>query len=260
MTSFKNASWTARRKHAAFKTRFGELLFTHDFQFCKGRFLRFHRGEIMLSVGLDIARDGSADIRFGAMPLCAQNADPALCFGETAASFGKSCGVDSDFHTPDFESGFERQLSLFQSRLLEPFAAVDSVSTLLNYQERILEDKLRAMPMDWAFWECVHLCDYDRAHRYAQVWRQLLESEAAAHQRRCRDEILSADLTMRSRRIRQRSLSYRCKRLKHFLYQAQRTSHLLDVGAYALLRENVQRHIAASSAAFFRLYPDYKKE
>jgi len=244
---------TAGQKRAIFKAQFGELLLRHDFQFCRGCFLRLHEGEVLLSVRLELSRTGEGNVRIGGMPLCAGVFDEKMGFGESLAAL-----LPSGENDGSFEMRLERQAELFTRRIAEDFLSIDGIAALLDYQERVLEDTFGRMNVDWAFWESVCLRDYDRAKRYALLWQKLLADAAEIAYRQEKAAIMAMDLAECERKRKLRDFAYRRKCLCHKLYHAQRMLHLADIGEYRLLREMAQRNIELSGAAFHKSYPEYK--
>lgn len=258
MNASEESRLKACQKRSIFKTAFGELLLKQDFHFHENRFIRYHKNEVLLSVGMDLSGDGVCSIRFGGMPLCAEGFDPATRFGETVSDFSRIHPVAENPRQLTFEGQFDSQLTLFRSHLMEAFTAIDSVSSLLDYQERILEDRLGMMRADWAAWESIYLRDYERAWRYAQVWLKLEQERFDAWEKRSIENIRSADCVKRDRETLRKDFNFREKRKLHFVYRVQRLIHLLDTGAYPLLQENIKDNIAASNAAFQDYYPKYR--
>lgn len=240
---------TAYQKRMLFKAHLGEFLLPHGFRYCNKCFVRFHEKQLILCVSMDLHHSGAAEIRFGGMPLCAGEFDPDMRLGESLLSFAKIPAAD--------KNSIELQLDLFVQRFEELFVAIEDVRTLLDYQERVLEDRFSAMPVDWAFWESLYLRDYDRARRYAALWNQLLADEAEMQRRQGEAAIRAMDMTNADRTRRLRSFDYRCKVLRHRQYAVQRLMHLLDLGEYGLLQESVQRNIAEATSAFHDAFPEY---
>lgn len=239
----------AHQKRAMFKARFGPLLNAQGFQYHRNRFIRFHEGQVLLCVRMELSRTGEMDICFGGMPLCVKGIDPLLSFGERILSFAKIHPMKENPHLLSFEEQLNAQAELFENYLLDSFAEIDGIASLLDYQERILEDRLSMMPADWATWECVYLRDYEKARRYASLWEVLAEEDFERYLRETKDAVLAEDLNRRDREIRLRDQKYLCKCRRHSVYAAQRLAHLLDLGAYPLLQENIARNIEAANAA-----------
>jgi hypothetical protein len=201
---------------------------------------------------MELSRSGAMEIRFGGMSLCTDFGNPELPFGETIAEFSKVYPLPEEMYSLPFETQLDVQAELFEGYLLEPFAEIDSVSSLLDYQERILEDRLSLMPADMAAWECVYLRDYDKALRYALIWEKLAAERMEEINRQEKAALMDADLNRHDRLIRLRDHGYNCKRRMHTVYAARRFIHLLEAGAYPLLQENIRQNIAAANAAFYK--------
>lgn len=238
------------QKRNLFKARFSRILSEHGFQFRCGCFIRFHRDQLVLQLRMDLDRSGAAEICFGGMPLCIADINPDQRFGESMLDFGRIHPLPENIYLLPFEEQLEVQAELFERYLLEPFTEIDSIASLLDYQERTLEDRLGMMPADWAAWECICLRDYEKALRYAQAWTKLAQDEHEDYCASSRAKIMAEDLTGHDRTIRLRDHRYNCKRRMHSVYEAQRLAHLLDIGAYPLLQENIRRNIEAANAAF----------
>lgn len=260
MEHAKTQKLTAARKRAMFKSRFGEVLIRHGFQYRRNRFIRFHRGQVLLQVGMELSRTGDADIRFGAAPLCVRGIDLSLLFGERISDFEGPHNPSDSADASAFEKWLNSRAAYFERQLLEPFAEIDDISTLLHYQERILEDGFSLMPADWAAWECVFLRDYEKAERYGRLWHVLAEGDALQRQENDRAAVMNRDLSMRDRALHQRCIDYACKFRRHGVYEAQRLLHLLELGAYPLLHERIELNIRAANAAFDQIYPANDKE
>lgn len=240
------------QKRAMFKARFGKLLKEQGFHYYKNRFIRFHEGQILLNVRMELSHTGEMNVCFGGIPLCAEGSNPALPFGEKIADFGRIYPLPPNFRRRAFGEQLEAQAELFEKYLLEPFAEIDSVASLLDYQERVLEDRLSLMPADLAAWECVCLRDYERAARYAALWEKLEQDYAEKRAALEKAAIMAEDLNRHDREIRLRDHRYRCKCRKHNIYAAQRFGHLIELGAYPLLQERIRSNIAAAEAAFYK--------
>jgi len=242
----------SHQKRAMFRARFGTLLTNCGFEYRKNRFLRFHEGQLLLSVGMELSRAGEMDIVFGGMPLCAENFRPDLPCGEKIADFGGIYPLAGNFRQLAFEDQLEAQAELFEKYLLESFSEIDRIGALLDFQERMLEDRLSMMPVDFAVWECVYLRDYEKALRYAMIWQEIEKKRAEERSGRERAAIMAEDLNRHDREIRLRDHGYRDKCRTRWLCEAQRIACLLEAGAYPLLHENIERNIDAATAAFYK--------
>lgn len=261
MKNTEKKALSSQRKRAIFKERFAKMLLPLGFQFCGSRFLRLHEGELLLQLGMELSRTGGARIRFGGLPLCVENIDFSLLPDECVEDFAQIHPFPEGKLPSQltFEDGqFDLQAELFEEYLLEDFAKICDVRSLLAYQENILEAQLKLLPPDLAAWECIHLQDYEKALQYAHIWEELEEARLEEYCRQEEEALQAADLTEYDRRFKRKDMLFRCKCRRHDLYAVQRLIGLLEDGVEYLLQANIQRHIAAGSAAFHQTYPDYR--
>ena len=239
----------AHQKRAMFKSRFGALLKAQGFQYHRNRFIRFHRDQVLLGVSMELSRLGEMEICFGGMPLCIRDLNPGLPLGDRISDFGAVHPLPENLHSLPFRDQLDIQAELFEKFLLGPFAEIDSIAALLDYQERIPGYGCSRLPADWIVWECVYLRDYEKARRYAFIWEAMEKEEFEEYCRAAKEAVMAADLNRRERDIRLQYMKYLCKCRSHGVYAAQRFGHLLDLGAYKLLQEEIAENIKAANAA-----------